>query len=703
MSVDERFMEQNQLEPVLSEFIKRFIREFKTEKMKPLKKNSFADYIYRTVPENIYNTNLVNRELYKIKGSVGQGNWGTVPWLAVFDKRITTTAQEGVYIVYLLSMDNQTLYMTLNQGCTELRTQNTRTKVIQILRKNAEKIREDIDARDFSTEEIHLFYSDDDNERPVEKVEFYEAGTIFAKAYRIDDIPEEEELRSDLTNMMEVYKEYASKQNAYSANTKQPLIRETEDSPILYDKNMILYGPPGTGKTYHTAIYAVAICEGKSIEEVSSESYADIMARYERLKKDNRVAFTTFHQSYGYEEFIEGIKPAVDEESSTLSYTIESGVFKRFCEMARKPQSVMITHSDRQVWSVRNLADASDVTFDLNQYIYDNGVIVVKDIEDGKRQCDLMRRMCSGDWVILGKKEQIDAVGVIEDDEPFELEKGPFHWARKVNWLAQNLNTTFQEIGRPGLIVSNFTIAKSKVKIKDFYPLLAEGHTNTMPYVFIIDEINRGNISKIFGELITLIEDTKRDGGEEAASAILPYSGEVFSVPENVYILGTMNTADRSIALMDTALRRRFQFVEMMPEPNVLRQIHADKVGDLDVAVMLETINERITFLFDREHTIGHASFTKLATSPTIETLQTIFEKSVLPLLQEYFYDDYQKIQLVLGDNAKKDTQTKFILDEKVEVQKIFKGSVDEVMDLPEKKYSINKAAFGNLKSYQEI
>lgn len=216
-------------------------------------------------------------------------------------------------------------------------------------------------------------------------------------------------------------------------------------------------------------------------------------------------------------------------------------------------------------------------------------------------------------------------------------------------------------------------------------------------------EINRGNISKIFGELITLIESTKRAGMEEAASAILPYSGKPFSVPSNVYILGTMNTADRSIALMDTALRRRFQFIEMMPDSDVLRKIHADKVEDLDVAAMLDKINERITFLYDREHTIGHAFFTGLKDDASLSKLQSIFEKSVIPLLQEYFYEDYQKIQLVLGDNAKSDDSLKFIIDEKVVAKNIFKGNVEDVIDLPEKRYSINKVAFGNINSYKEI
>lgn len=345
-----------------------------------------------------------------------------------------------------------------------------------------------------------------------------------------------------------------------------------------FDKNLILYGPPGTGKTYNSAIYAVAICDGKSVDELTD--YDAVMARYNELKKAGRIAFTTFHQSYGYEEFIEGIKPIIDENTQDVGYTIESGVFKEFCQNAKSTVHTRNANPDLES-------------------------------------------------------------AVIEE--------------------------------------------------------------NTEPYVFIIDEINRGNISKIFGELITLIEGTKRVGMPEAASAILPYSGDEFSVPANVYILGTMNTADRSIALMDTALRRRFQFIEMMPDSDVLRRIRADKVGDLDVAAILDKINERITFLYDREHTIGHAFFTGLKDDASIEKLQSIFEKSVIPLLQEYFYEDYQKIQLVLGDNEKSDDSLKFIRDEKIVAKNIFKGNVEEVIDLPEKRYSINKKAFENINSYKEI
>lgn len=378
-----------------------------------------------------------------------------------------------------------------------------------------------------------------------------------------------------------------SDEGVFSYKMREPLmeaIKSLEERGVFqemkeldkeFDKNLILYGPPGTGKTYNSVIYAVAICDGKPVDELTD--YAAVMSRYNELKKAGRISFTTFHQSYGYEEFIEGIKPIIDENKQDIGYTIEPGVFKKFCDNAKS-----ITRTSTGIEST-----------------------------------------------------------VIEE--------------------------------------------------------------NTEPYVFIIDEINRGNISKIFGELIKLIESTKRAGMPEEASAILPYSGDEFSVPSNVYILGTMNTADRSIALMDTALRRRFQFVEMMPDSDVLRKIRADKVEDLDVAAMLDKINERIEYLYDREHTIGHAFFTDLKDDATLEKLQSIFEKSVIPLLQEYFYEDYQKIQLVLGDNAKSDDSLKFIIDEKVVAKNIFKGNVEDVIDLPEKKYSINSKAFENINSYKEI
>lgn len=497
------------------------------------------------------------------------------------------------------------------------------------------------------------------------------------------------------------------KTEAIKALEERGVLQEMREANKEFDKNLILYGPPGTGKTYNSATYAVAICDEKSVDELTD--YDAVMKRYNELKEAGRIAFTTFHQSYGYEEFIEGIKPVVDDEATDISYTIESGVFKKFCDIAGTPENMEIDHN-AQVWFVRLNGVGKN---DLKEECFKEGTIRFswenENVDDSYKKWFNM--MSPGDYVVSynGANVNIDGIGIIEDSEPFyDEQKSSFRWTRKVKWLVTDIVENIRELNG-GKYLPNFEITKlNRVRISELLELVSKhggyaGEKNEKPYVFIIDEINRGNISKIFGELITLIESTKRAGLEEAASAILPYSGKTFSVPSNVYILGTMNTADRSIALMDTALWRRFQFIEMMPDSDVLRKIHADKVEDLDVAAMLDKINERITFLYDREHTIGHAFFTGLKDDASLSKLQSIFEKSVIPLLQEYFYEDYQKIQLVLGDNAKSDDSLKFILDEKVVAKNIFKGNVEDVIDLPEKRYSINKVAFGNINSYKEI
>lgn len=224
-------------------------------------------------------------------------------------------------------------------------------------------------------------------------------------------------------------------------------------------------------------------------------------------------------------------------------------------------------------------------------------------------------------------------------------------------------------------------------------------------YALFIDEINRGNISKIFGELITLIEESKRLGKEEEIKVTLPYSGKQFGVPSNLYIIGTMNTADRSIALMDTALRRRFEFVEMMPDLETVNDLN---VGEINIHSILKTINKRVEYLYDRDHTIGHAYFMELKEDGknSLPVLANIFKNKIIPLLQEYFYDDWEKIRLVLGDNQKKDENIEFIRVKKgYDIKDLFGDDSSNSLDIDDESlvYEINKLAFDKPESYIKI
>ncbi len=490
-----------------------------------------------------------------------------------------------------------------------------------------------------------------------------------------------------------------------------------------FDKNMILYGPPGTGKTYSTAIYAVAICDEKSLEEVKKEKYAKVMERYKQLIKEGRIEFTTFHQSYGYEEFIEGIKPVmkneededevVDNEQKDIKYKIESGIFKRFCENIQEENiseklDLKKLNPSPTIWkvSLKQTGD-NDVRKECMQkgHIrigydeYGENIKQEKEFKFGGKNVlnAFISKMQKGDIVLSCYSEfSIDAIGIVTGDYEWHNEYSEYKRLRTVEWIVKGLDYNILDIN-----YKKFTLPTvyrlDRISLLDVLKIIEMNQKGKSTrkenknYVFIIDEINRGNISKIFGELITLIETSKRIGKEEEMQAQLPYSKSKFGVPDNVYILGTMNTADRSIALMDTALRRRFQFIEMMPDPSVLKDI---KVGKIDVAKMLDTINQRIEILYDAEHTIGHASFIGLKDEPNLEKLADIFKKMLIPLLEEYFYEDYEKIQLILGE--------KIVKKEEIDAEKIFKVSTDG-MDIPEEKYTIVEEALNSSESYIEI
>lgn len=503
----------------------------------------------------------------------------------------------------------------------------------------------------------------------------------------------------------------------------------TQESVTDVGLNTILYGPPGTGKTYHTVIYAVAIIENKELSAVEKEDYAEVLERYNEYKAQGRIEFTTFHQSYGYEEFIEGMKPTFaddsdDGDSGEIQYSVQAGIFKRFCEMAQRPVTVKETTKATDfgigeapsVWkvSLQGTGDNPTRTECLkNNHIrigWDNyGKEISEDTDfskaGGKKILNaFINRMQIGDIVLSCYSEStIDAIGVVTGGYDWDDGYPQYKRVRRVNWLVKGINENIRAI-TGNRLMKQPSVYRMSISLPDVYQLIEKYQPKQLTsaknqnYVFIIDEINRGNISKIFGELITLTEATKRVGMPEGMTVRLPYSQKPFGVPKNVYIIGTMNTADRSIATIDTALRRRFLFREMLPAPKVLADI---SVEDLSISEMLTRLNKRIAVLYDREHTIGHAYFMPLKASPTVETLAEIFTNNIIPLLQEYFYEDYEKIRLVLGDNKKSNPEEQFIVAKENNYAELF-GDIEVGLDAGYS-YEINYAAFGNIEAYRSI
>jgi 5-methylcytosine-specific restriction protein B len=450
--------------------------------------------------------------------------------------------------------------------------------------------------------------------------------------------------------------------------------------------NMILYGPPGTGKTYNTINKAVKIASPDFDLNQSRES---IKKEYKRLVEQGQIAFTTFHQSMSYEEFIEGIKPITD--NGEVTYEVQDGIFKDLCIKAKgiSGSKSTIGEFDFENVSYFKMSLGGKNRKNIHNWCLQNNFIALGwggdndysnlvGVEDWNTFRDIYKSnypelveeskfhiqavYCFTNWmkkgdivlVSLGNKV-IDAIGVIEGDyEYVSNPEYPYHHQRKVRWLSLDMDSS------PKLFVdkniSQQTIYKfdtDDIKIDAFKNQFTnEISSKANNYVMIIDEINRGNVSSIFGELITLIELDKRNGTENEITLTLPYSKEAFSVPNNVSIIGTMNTADRSVEALDTALRRRFSFVEMMPDYEVISNLSIDKISLKEV---LKTINDRVELLVDRDHTIGHSYFIDIDTK---EKLSDAFNDKIIPLLQEYFYGDYGKIGLVLGEGfVKKETK----------------------------------------------
>lgn len=400
----------------------------------------------------------------------------------------------------------------------------------------------------------------------------------------------------------------------------------------VYPLNQILYGPPGTGKTYNTVNKAIEIIENRFVAD--NEDREDLKEKFEEYKKAGQIEFITFHQSYGYEEFVEGIK--AETKDGEIQYDIKAGIFKKLSNKAKE-------NFENSKKAPEELAQEKTQRQKLDMFLNDS-------LEDERE----FLKTKGGKFKIIALDE--NEIKVHTEDSNYSNQEITLKIDEFLEIIkAQKLFDTSRQMAREVFNIDNqrqkdtYYLSLHKEFAKENFENI-EDKSDTFKeeiknFVLIIDEINRGNISKIFGELITLIEDSKRIGGDEELKITLPYSSESFGVPNNLYIIGTMNTADRSIAPIDTALRRRFIFEEMRPKPELL----SNDISGIDLQKLLEAINARIEYLYDRDHTIGHSYLMDVG---TLDDLRFAFKNKIIPLLAEYFYEDFENINLVLNDNS---------------------------------------------------
>ena len=489
---------------------------------------------------------------------------------------------------------------------------------------------------------------------------------------------------------------------AFNTTTNQ-LTMNTKDS---IDLNQIFFGPPGTGKTFHTINEAIKIAD-PDFYEIHKKDRDQLKDRFKLLSLNNdnesvgQIGFTTFHQSFSYEDFVEGIKPNEPKEGDEfLKYQIHEGVFKKICRLADDSLNAVVFDTESLItlsteeyekaqfykMSLGNTQDENDN--EIYDYCIENNCISIgfgnqldftakdeKELRSFGNDNDLdsfsiqamnlfSNSLKTGNYVVISYgNKYVRAVGKVTGEYEYRDDSelpNNLHYKhfRSVEWIFTDEKISANEIYNKNLSQQTIYKLDKKYIKQEFFVSEKKIDTHKLPknpknFVLIVDEINRGNVSSIFGELITLVEKDKRAGGDEELSVTLPYSKETFSVPQNVYIIGTMNTADRSIEALDTALRRRFSFREMPPKPELIKTVGSlkntnGKLGDIDVVQILKTINNRIEKLIDKDHKIGHSYFLNISNK---QDLIDTFRDKVIPVLEEYFFGDFGKISLVLGSS----------------------------------------------------
>ena len=495
---------------------------------------------------------------------------------------------------------------------------------------------------------------------------------------------------ADYNSAVKKYIEFKKGKGETMPTTNNEIQKKQANFPL----NQILYGPPGTGKTYK-----LSKIMDKFTQNLNVKSSDDTDALYEMLKIEN----------YTWYQVAAAILCDAAESNTNggwlkLKYT--------------KNDNDIVSHN---LFKMRALkANSKDPKQTVSRDLQAHARLDCKYVKTKRTEPFIFEKNEKSEWHVDAKilnDECPEAIELYEKYKEIKEQKVgtsytkenfnfiTFHQSYGYEEFVEGIKPVFDSENEDGDITYEISkgifyqccenallLSGYKGKLRDFCDLPKDErqkffNDSTPKYAIFIDEINRGNISKIFGELITLIEPSKRLGADDEIMVELPYSKEKFGVPSNLYIIGTMNTADRSIALMDTALRRRFEFVEMMPEYDNLNKIN---IEGINIGEMLKTINERIEYLYDRDHTIGHAYFINVA---DMETLANVFKNRILPLLQEYFYDDCEKIRLVLGDSQ--------FIKEKKPAKVLFKSDTDYIND--KILYEIDKEAFYDEQNYLKI
>ncbi len=432
--------------------------------------------------------------------------------------------------------------------------------------------------------------------------------------------------------------------------------------------NQILFGPPGTGKTFSTINKALEILDPKFSIEKRNER-AILKSKFDELVETGRIVFCTFHQSFSYEDFVEGLRAiSVDGQ---IEYRVESGVFKNICNSALDSAYENVTTG--------HFVSDDKVNDSLRNFI----------IQITEEPMRLQTK--TGKFFTVSYKNGSKGFRCIPDASPTVKPMQP--GIEQVRQMLNGIDPAYNAIYARS--ISEYI--KKQFNLDGNFPDANTTEVRKIPYVLIIDEINRGNISKIFGELITLIEPSKRAGGDEALAVTLPYSKEIFSVPDNVYLIGTMNTADRSLANLDIALRRRFHFVSMSPKADLLMNIF---VEDVNVGELLQTMNQRIEVLLGKEHCLGHAYFMPLAENSSLPLLADIFRRQIIPLLQEYFFEDWQRICWVLNDHRKV-VENRFLTQSENNLAKLFGD--EEGARLKDNRWKLQQSAFDRIDAYAGV